>query len=182
MKAAQRQALRQNLAHDGGQPIGAVASSYAIILGDQTRDRHRANLLSRGSTACQIAPPTFSKYTSCRPDRVQSVGPEIGGAVVDGSIEPEFIFHEAHFSSPPAMPTALARHLRQLAHQRSDPLRLPPRPPRFRRVGFADDAQAGISRNPGMPSTPAAVVTGGPPGSSLCRAAPSESACVRHPV
>ena len=36
--------------------------------------------------------------------------------------------------------------------------------------------------NPGIPSTPRPVVTGAAAGSSLRRPAPSESACVRHPV
>src|SRR5712691_10120405 len=36
-EAAHGQALRQDLAHGGGQPVGAVALSHAVVLRDQDR-------------------------------------------------------------------------------------------------------------------------------------------------
>ena len=41
-EAAQRQALRQNRTHGGGQPVGAVALAHAVILRDQATDQGRA--------------------------------------------------------------------------------------------------------------------------------------------
>jgi hypothetical protein len=39
-ETAQRQALRQDLAHGRREPVGAVARSDTVVLRDQSADRH----------------------------------------------------------------------------------------------------------------------------------------------
>src|SRR6266851_2314535 len=92
-------------------------------------------------------------------------------------------FTKAHFCGPPAMPTALAP-----ASCASCPTSDPTGPLAAATTTVSPGCGLAIARrppyavNPGMPSTPSPVVTGAAAGSSLRRSAPSESACVRHPV
>ena len=46
-EAAHRQALRQNLAHGGGQAVDAVALSHAVVLRDQATDRDARELVEQ---------------------------------------------------------------------------------------------------------------------------------------
>jgi len=46
-ETAHCQALRQDLAHGGGQPVGAVALSHAAILRDQATDRDARELIEQ---------------------------------------------------------------------------------------------------------------------------------------
>src|SRR5215831_2242357 len=46
-EAAQCQALRQDLAHGGGEPIGTIAFSYSVVLRDQAGHRDTRKLVEQ---------------------------------------------------------------------------------------------------------------------------------------
>lgn len=83
----------------------------------------------------------------------RQLGGEIGRTVIDLGVEAQSSFAKAHFSGPPAMPTARAGELCELADQRAD------RSTRccdnhcLAGLRFADNAQTAIAADPGMPST-----------------------------
>src|ERR1700730_508175 len=68
-----------------------------------------ANLFSKGNTACQIGPPTFSKYTSIPAGQAAASScSNLGDLWSITSSKPKTSFTNLHFSEPPAIPTDLA--------------------------------------------------------------------------
>src|SRR6266849_2927659 len=93
-EAAHRQALRQDLAHGGGQPVGAVACSHAVVLRDQAADRDaRERVEQRHHRLPDRAADVLEvDIDAIRAGRRQP-GAEISALVIDGCVEAELVLH-----------------------------------------------------------------------------------------
>src|SRR5215510_9107668 len=100
-EAAHRQALRQDLAHGGGQPVGAVALAHAVVLRDQATDRDAREFVEQRQ---HRLPDRSTDILEVHVDPVwasrRQLGWKIGRAVINRRVEAEFVFHISTFLRP----------------------------------------------------------------------------------
>src|SRR5271167_4584883 len=108
-ESAQRQALRQDLAHRRRQSVRAVAGARTVVLGDQAADRYARVFVEQWQYRL---PDGTADILEVNVDAVWTSSPQlgwkIGRAVIDRGVEAQFGLKKAHFAGPPAMPTARA--------------------------------------------------------------------------
>ena len=149
-EAAQRQALRQDLEHRGGQSVRAVTAARSIVLRDQAADRDAREVAEQW----QHRPPDRSAdilevhvdpvWTSSR-----QLGWKIGCTMIDRGVEAKVVFHERAFLRAAGNADGpRARELRELADQRPDRSARRCDHHSFTGLRFADQVQTGISRQP----------------------------------
>ena len=57
-ESAQRQALRQDLAHRRRKPVATIAGAYVIVSGDQATDRHTREVIEQREHLAKTPRPT----------------------------------------------------------------------------------------------------------------------------
>ena len=152
-EAAHRQALGQDLAHGGGQPVGAVAFSHAVGLRDQAGDRDARKLVEQRQHRLPDRPADVLEVDidAVRAGRRQ-LGGEIGVPVIDGGVEAKLVLHiRAFLGAARDADCPCAGDLRELADQRPDRSTRRRDDHRFSGLRFTDHAQAAVCSEPGHP-------------------------------
>src|SRR4029077_6473657 len=152
-EAAHRQALRQDRAHGGGQPVDAVAWTGGVVLGDEPGDRDSREVVEQRQHRLPDRPPDVLEVDvdAVWAGRRQLRG-EIGALVIDRRVEAEFVLHvRVLLGTSRDADRPGAGELGALTDQRPDRSARRRDNDGFAGLGLADYAQAAVGGEAGDP-------------------------------
>jgi hypothetical protein len=90
-ETAQRQTLRENLTHCGGETVGSISATRTIVLGNQTADGHAREIVEQWNRLPDRSADILKIHVDSGRAGCRQLGRKIRGAMIECGVEAKFM-------------------------------------------------------------------------------------------